>query len=131
MAKYYFNIDLNGKIIGRAINDCPSYFENIQEVDKKIWDLSYEKNHNFLSEDRKTTYYKEIDERTDEEKKQSKIQEINSKAYTDITAKYPLWKQSNITRMKDYNEVTLAEYETMTTFIDEIRAWADYEVMKI
>jgi len=35
----------------------------------------------------------------------------------------------NITRIKDYNEETLAEYNFMTTFIDEIRAWADYEIL--
>ena len=67
----------------------------------------------------------------DESKKQDKISEINQKAYNEIVEKYPLWKQANITRMKDYNEVTLAEYNAMITFIDEVRAWADYEVMKI
>lgn len=67
----------------------------------------------------------------DESKKQAKINEINSKAYSDITAVYPEWKQMNITRMKDYNEETLAEYDKMIAFIDEIRAYADYEVMML
>ena len=57
--------------------------------------------------------------------------EINQHAYNEIVEKYPLWKQINITRIKDYNEETLAEYNSMITFIDEIRAWADYEVLQI
>lgn len=67
----------------------------------------------------------------DESKKQSKISEINQKAYQDIILKYPEWKQINITRMKDYNSETQLEYEKMITFIDEIRAYADLEVMKL
>jgi hypothetical protein len=59
---------------------------------------------------------------------QKKI-EINQNAYNEIVVKYPIWKQMNITRIKDYNEETLAEYNFMTTFIDEIRAWADYEIL--
>lgn len=67
----------------------------------------------------------------DESKKQAKISEINQKAYQDIILKYPEWKQINITRMKDYNSETQLEFEKMITFIDEIRAYADYEVMSL
>ena len=129
--KYYIDINENRKIVGRYLNSI--HGENIpstvQEVSQEVFYASMQENHNYLSEDL-TSYYEEIDERTEEEKKQSKIQEINQKAYNEIVEKYPLWKQANITRMKDYNEVTLAEYNAMITFIDEVRAWADYEVIK-
>ena len=61
----------------------------------------------------------------------TKIQEINQKAYQEISTLYPEWKQINITRMKDYNVETQLEYEKMIAFIDEIRAYADLEVMKL
>ena len=51
--------------------------------------------------------------------------------YQEIIAIYPEWKQINITRMKDYNAETQLEYEKMTAFIDEIRAYADLEVMTL
>ncbi len=57
--------------------------------------------------------------------------EINQHAYNEIVEKYPLWKQINITRIKDYNEETLVKYNSMITFIDEIRAWADYEILML
>ena len=63
-----------------------------------------QENHNYLSEDL-TSYYEEIDERTEEEKKQSKIQEINQKAYNEIVEKYPIWKQVNITLEVDKLEI--------------------------
>ena len=61
---------------------------------------------------------------------QKKI-EINQHAYNEIIEKYPLWKQTNIIRNKDVNEETLAEYNSMIAFIDEIRAWADYEILML
>lgn len=67
----------------------------------------------------------------DESKKQAKINEINQTAYAEITAVYPEWRQLNITRMKDYNEITLVEYNAMIAFIDEIRAYADYKIMML
>ena len=130
--KYYINIEENRRIVGRYLDSI--HGENIpstaKEVTEDVFNNSIEENHNFLSEDLKS-YYQEIDDRTEEGKKQAKIDSINQEAYDEIVAKYPLRKQSNITRMKDYNEVTLVEYETMITFIDEVRAWADYEVMTL
>lgn len=60
--------------------------------------------------------------------KEQLIEKINQKAYSDITAVYPEWKQLNIIRNKDYN---LQAYEEMTVFIDQIRAYADLEVMNL
>ena len=51
--------------------------------------------------------------------------------YQEIIAIYPEWKQINITRMKDYNSETQLEYEKMIAFIDEIRAYADLEVINL
>ena len=128
---YFILIDEKRKIIARYTkeihNNVPS--EAI-EVSKEVFDISIQENHNYLNEDL-TTYYEEVDERTEEEKKQAKIQEINKKTYQDIILKYPEWKQVNITRMKDYNVETQLEYEEMIAFIDEIRAYADLEVINL
>ena len=130
--KYYIDIDSNRKILGRY--SVSIHGENIpvsaQQVTKEVFNASIQENHNYLNED-STTYYEEVDERTEEEKKQAKIQEINKKAYQDIILKYPEWKQVNISRMKDYNAETQLGYEEMTAFIDEIRAYADLEVMNL
>lgn len=128
--KYYIDINENRKIIGRYLlsfhgENIPS---TVQEVSQGVFETSIQENHNYLNEDL-VTEMKEL--RNPIEIKQAKINEINSKAYLDITAVYPEWKQMNITRMKDYNEETLAEYDKMIAFIDEIRAYADYEVMML
>ena len=127
--KYYIDIDENRKIIGRYLLSI--HVENIpntvQEVTEEVFNISIQENHNYLNEDL-TTYYKEIDERTEEEKKQAKIQEINQKAYSDITEVYPEWKQLNIIRNKECNPEA---YNEMTLFIDTIRAYADLEIMKL
>ena len=128
--KYYIDIDENRKILGRYLLSI--HVENIpstaQQVSQEVFEESIQENHNYLNEDL-VTEMKEL--RNPIEIKQAKINEINSKAYLDITAVYPEWKQMNITRMKDYNEETLAEYDKMIAFIDEIRAYADYEVMML
>ena len=68
----------------------------------------------------------------DESKKQAKINEINSKAYYEISLLYPDWKQANITA--DYlqypdNEIFKKNFEDMRLYINQIRANADYEVI--
>lgn len=68
----------------------------------------------------------------DESKKQAKINEINSKAYYEISLLYPEWKQANITA--DYlqypeNEIFKKNFEDMRLYINQIRANADYEVI--
>ena len=70
----------------------------------------------------------------DESKKQAKINEINSKAYYEITLLYPDWKQANITA--DYlqypdNDIFKKNFEEMRLYINQIRANADLEVMKL
>ena len=62
---------------------------------------------------------------------QEQIQEINQRAYQEIIEVYPIWKQMNIIRNKDINELTLQEYNEMTLFIDEVRAYSDYEIFNI
>lgn len=68
----------------------------------------------------------------DESKKQAKINEINSKAYYEISLLYPDWKQANITA--DYlqypeNEIFKKNFEDMRLYINQIRAYADLEVI--
>ena len=68
----------------------------------------------------------------DESKKQAKINEINSKAYYEITLLYPDWKQANVTA--DYlqypdNEIFKKNFEDMRLYINQIRAYADLEVI--
>ena len=68
----------------------------------------------------------------DKSKKQAKINEINSKAYYEISILYPEWKQANITA--DYlqypeNEIFKKNFEDMRLYINQIRANADYEVI--
>ena len=127
--KYFIGINSNRKILGRYLLSI--HGDNIpvsaQQVSQEVFETSIQKNHNYLSEDL-TSYYEEIDDRTEEEKKQAKISEINQKAYQDIISKYPEWKQLNIIRNKDYN---LQAYEEMTVFIDQIRAYSDLEVRKL
>ena len=70
----------------------------------------------------------------DESKKQTKINKINSKAYYEITLLYPDWKQANITA--DYlqypdNDIFKKNFEEMRLYINQIRANADLEVMKL
>lgn len=70
----------------------------------------------------------------DESKKQAKINEINSKAYHEITLLYPDWKQANITA--DYlqypdNDIFKKNFEEMRLCINQIRTNADLEVMKL
>ena len=66
--------------------------------------------------------------------KQAKINEINSKAFYEITLLYPDWKQANITA--DYlqypdNDIFKKNFEEMRLYINQIRANADLEVMKL
>ncbi len=133
--KYYIDIDENRKIIGRYL--LSFHGENIpstaKEVTEDVFNNSTKENHNFLSEDLKS-YYQEIDDRTGEEKKQAKINEINSNAYYEISILYPDWKQANITT--DYlqypeNEIFKKSFEDMRLYINQIRANADYEVIKL
>lgn len=69
----------------------------------------------------------------DESKRQAKINEINQQAYNEITLLYPEWKQSNI--QSDFlqypdNEIFRKNFEDMRLYINQIRAYADLEVMK-
>ena len=98
---YFILIDEKRKIIARYTKEIHNNIHSEAiEVSKEVFDISIQENHNYLNEDL-TTYYEEVDERTEEEKKQAKIQEINKKAYQDIILKYPECKQINIIRMKD------------------------------
>ena len=133
--KYYINIEENRRIVGRYLDSI--HGENIpstaKEVTEDVFNNSIKENHNFLSEDLKS-YYQEIDDRTEEEKKQAKINEINSKAYYEISLLYPEWKQANITA--DYlqypdNEIFKKNFEDMRLYINQIRTNADLEVMKL
>ena len=128
--KYYILIDENRRIITRYTLDVhgDSIPKEATEVKKEVFEISFQEKHNYLNEDL-VTEMKEF--RDSKEIKQAKINEINSNAYSDITAVYPEWKQINITRIKDYNEETLVKYNSMITFIDEIRAWADYEILML
>lgn len=67
----------------------------------------------------------------DEDKKEKKINEIKQNSYSEIIKEYPEWKQNNITRMKDYNELTIVKYNKMINFIDEIRAYTEVEIMNL
>ena len=69
-----------------------------------------------------------IENRTLEER----ISEINLKAQNEITFLYPDWKQANITA--DYiqysdNEIFKEKFENMRLYINQIRAYADLEVI--
>ena len=67
----------------------------------------------------------------DKNKKIQKITEINQKAYQEITAIYPEWKQHNIARSKDASQESLNAFNEMTIFIDSIRANSDEEIRLI
>ena len=131
--KYYIDIDSNRKIIGRYLLSI--HGENIpstaQEVSEEVFNISIQENHNYLNEDL-VTEMKEL--RNPIEIKQAKINEINSKAYYEITLLYPDWKQANITA--DYlqypdNDIFKKNFEEMRLYINQIRANADLEVMKL
>lgn len=106
----YFN-EINQKIYFDKIGEEPpaTYTKEPKDTEGKV--IDYESNC--------------IREKTFEEKKT----EINTKAHAEIISKYPEWKQLNVLRNKDYSEKTFQEYITMINFIDERRAYADYEVL--
>ena len=131
--KYYIDIDENRKILGRYLESV--HGENmpstVQEVSQEVFETSIQENHNYLNEDL-VTEMKEL--RNPIEIKQAKINEINSKAYYEITLLYPDWKQENITA--DYlqypdNDIFKKNFEEMRLYINQIRANADLEVMKL
>ena len=131
--KYYIDIDENRKILGRYL--LSFHGENIpntaQEVSGEVFNTSIQENHNYLNEDL-VTEMKEL--RNPIEIKQAKINEINSKAFYEITLLYPDWKQANITA--DYlqypdNDIFNKNFEEMRLYINQIRANADLEVMKL
>ena len=66
--------------------------------------------------------------------KEQLIVEINQKAYNEITFIYPEWKQANI--QSDFlqypdNDIFKKNFEEMRLYINQIRANADLEVMKL
>ena len=131
--KYYIDIDSNRKILGRYLlsihgENMPT---SVKEVSQDVFENSIQKNHNYLNEDL-VTEMKEL--RNPIEIKQAKINKINSKAYHEITLLYPDWKQANITA--DYlqypdNDIFKKNFEEMRLYINQIRANADLEVMKL
>ena len=131
--KYYIDIDSNRKILGRYLlsihgENMPT---SVKEVSQDVFENSIQKNHNYLNEDL-VTEMKEL--RNPIEIKQAKINKINSKAYYEITLLYPDWKQANITA--DYlqypdNDIFKKNFEEMRLYINQIRANADLEVMKL
>lgn len=68
---------------------------------------------------------------TDEEKLIRIKNEINQKAYQEITSVYPEWKQINITRNKDFSPESQKAYEDMVLFIDNIRNSSNQEIEKL
>lgn len=101
------------------------------EITDEAWSLAINENHNFIDQNGIT---KIVEFRTKEEVKSAKEAEINGRAHNEIIEKYPLWKQANINA--DYtqypeSEIFKKNFEDMRLYINQIRAYADLEVMKL
>lgn len=123
-AKWVVKQDLRGDYFDEI--NIPVYFDKIGEEPPKEWTKEPKSIEGKIIDYEKRC----IREKTFEEKKA----EINAEAQREIIAEYPLWKQNNI--QSDYtqysdNKIFKKNFEEMRLYINQIRAYADLEVMKL
>lgn len=124
---YYIDYEqTTGKILGFIIDETKKQ-GTLQEVTKEVFEREMNStNNNKIVIDVENITFSKVDFTTDKEKEEQRISLINSKAGELIEAKYPIYKQLNITNL--LIPYTDQDREEMRVFIDAIRKIANYSI---